>query len=141
MKRLFFTVSLAACLFSLSAFSSEKNFPDALNSFYKTFKNAQNVNWTEVDDMLRIGFTLNGRQEFAYYSNDELVVVATEIKVEELPITLKKQLSAYGSYTVSQVYELAKNDVKEYCIVMDSSSKHLVLKGKKNWKVYFEDRK
>jgi hypothetical protein len=141
MKHLFFTVTLAACLFSLSAFASEKNLPDALNSFYKTFKNAQNVNWAEVDDMLRIGFTLNGRQEFAYYSNDELVVVATEIKVEELPATLKKQLSAYKAYTISQVYELAKNDVKEYCIVMDNPSKHLVLKGKKMWKLYLEERK
>lgn len=141
MKQLFFSIGLLACLFGSSAFASDRNHPDVLNSFYKTFENAQNVNWTEVDDMLRIGFTLGGHQQFAYYSNDELVVLATEIKVEELPTALKMQLSSYKDYVVSQAYRLVKNDVNEYCVVMDSPSKHLVLKGKKAWKMYLEERK
>lgn len=141
MKRLFFTASLAFCLFSISASASDRNLPDAVNSFYKTFQNAQNINWTEVDDMLRIGFTLDGKQKFAYYFNNELVVVATAIKAEELPARLKEQLSAYKGYTFSQVYELAKDGMKEYCAVLDSSSKHIVLKGKKAWKVYASERK
>jgi hypothetical protein len=66
MKRLFL-VSLAACLINLSSFASEKNIPGVLKSFYKTFQNAQNVNWTEVDDMIRIGFMSNGRSQYAYY--------------------------------------------------------------------------
>lgn len=141
MKRLFFSISLAACLFSLPAFASDKNIPDVLSSFYQAFRNAQNVNWTEVDDMLRIGFTLNGHQQFAYYSNNELVVVAKEIKMEELPAPLKTQLTAYKGYTVSHVYELVKDNVKEYCAVLDSPSKHITLKGKKGWKRYFDERK
>ena len=141
MKRLFFTVSIVACLFSISASASTEGLPNVLNSFYKTFQNAQNISWTEVDDMLRIGFTLNGHQQFAYYSNDELVVVATEIKTEELPTTLKAQLSAYKEYTVSQVYELVRNNVKEYCVVMESPSKHIALKGKKALRICLEKRK
>ena len=139
MKHLFFTVALATCLFSLSAMATDKNLPDVLKSFYQTFQNAQNVNWTEVDDMLRIGFTVNGRQQFAYYSNDELVVVAKEIKSGELPQGMKAQLSAYKGYNITQVYELNKNNAKEYCAVMDSPSKHIVLKGKNKWKVYIEE--
>jgi hypothetical protein len=112
-----------------------------LTSFYKTFQNAQNVNWSEVDNMLRIGFTMNGREQFAYYSSDELVVVATEIKVKELPEALQQQLAAYKGYTISRVYELNRNNVKEYCVVIDSSSKQISLKGKNKWKVCFEERK
>src|SRR5690242_15367507 len=139
MKQLFFTIALATCLFSLLAMATDKNLPDVLKSFYQTFQNAQNVNWTEVDDMLRIGFTVNCRQQFAYYSNDELVVVAKEIKSGELPQGMKAQLSAYKGFNITQVYELNKNNAKEYCAVMDSPSKHIVLKGKNKWKVYIEE--
>jgi len=140
MKRLFFTASILACLFSLSSFANEKNVPDVLQSFYKKFNNAQNVNWTEVNDMLRIGFTINGRQQFAYYSNDDLVVVATEIKIEELPETLKTQLSQYKGYVVTQAYELNKSESREYCVMLQSPSKTMTLKGKNKWKVYIEER-
>lgn len=140
MKHLFFSVCLFACLFSLPALAKDKNFPDVLTSFYKTFQNAQNVNWSEVDDMMRIGFTLNGREQFAYYSNDELVVVASEIKVEELPEALQQQLSVYRGYKISKVYELKKDNVKEYCAILDNSSRHISLKGKNKWRICFEEK-
>ena len=140
MKRLFFTASVVACLLSLSSFGSERNLPDVLQSFYKTFRNAQNVTWTQVSDMLRIGFTMNGRQQFAYYSNDDLVVLATEITAEELPQNLKTQLSEYEGYVVMKTYELSENNMKEYCVVMQGASKHITLKGKKRWKVYVNEK-
>ena len=140
MKRLFFAASVMACLLTFPSFANEKNLPDALQSFYKTFRSAQNVNWTEVDDMLRIGFVQDGHQKFAYYSNDELVVVATEIKREELPETLKSQLLEYSGYVVTQAYELTKNKDKEYCVVMESNSRHIVLKGKNKWKTFVGSR-
>jgi len=134
MKRLLFA-GLVTCLLGLSSFTADKNLPDVLQAFYKTFKNAQNVNWTEVDDMLRIGFTMSGHQKFAYYSNDDLVVVATEINVAELPEALKMQLSDYKEYSIMQVYELDQSKSKEYCVVLQSASKHIVLKGKNKWRV------
>jgi len=139
MKRLFLA-SLAACLLSLSSFANDKNVPDALQSFYNTFRSAQNVNWTEVNDMLRIGFVLDGHQMFAYYSNDDLVVVASEIKTEELPETLRAQLSAYTGYVVTQAYELTNNKSKEYCVVMESASRRIILKGKNKWKTFVDPR-
>lgn len=139
MKRLFFA-SLATCLIGLSSFASEKNVPLVLKTFYKTFQNAQNVNWTEVDDMIRIGFISNGHSQYAYYSNDELVVVATEIKTDELPGTLKAQLAEYKG-SVTQVYEMDKNNVKEYCVMLDTPSKRIVLKGKNKWRTYLEEKR
>jgi len=139
MKRLF-VASLAACLLTLSSFANDKNLPDALQSFYNTFRSAQNVNWTEVNDMLRIGFVLDGHQMFAYYSNDELVVVASEIKAEELPETLRAQLSGYTGYVVTQAYALTKNKSKEYCVVMENASKRIILKGKNKWKTFVDPR-
>ena len=49
MKRLFL-VSIAACLINLSSFASEKNIPDVLKSFYKTFQNAQKIT-SDLDDL------------------------------------------------------------------------------------------
>lgn len=142
MKRLIFSVSLIACLFSVPASARDRNIPDALNSFYKTFKNAQNINWSQVDDMLRIGFTLDNRQQYAYYSGEELVVVATEIKAEALPEALKQQLAKdYKGFVISQAYELNKDGAKEYCVVVDDASRHITLKGKSKLTICFEQRK
>ena len=137
MKHLFFMVSLVACLLGKPVLASDGNVPDVLILFYNTFQNAQNVSWSEVDDMLRIGFTLNGREQCAFYSKNELVVVATEIKVEELPDVLQQQLSFYTEYKVSQVYELNSNNVKEYCAVINNSGRRIALKGKNKWKLCF----
>jgi hypothetical protein len=139
MKRLFLGITLAACLLSFQSFANEGAVPDVLQSFYKTFHNAQNVNWTKVDDMLRIGFTMNGHQQFAYYSNDDLVVLATQIKTEELPEALKTQLSEYKG-NVTEVYELNKGKSIEYCVMLESATKHIILKGKNRWKVYVDEK-
>lgn len=142
MKRFIFSISLALSLFSLQAFASDGNTPDVLNIFYKKFRTAENVNWSTVDDMLRIGFTSNGRQQYAYYSNDDLVVLATEIKEEELPADMKQQLHEdYKEFTVSRVYELTRNNLKEYCVVIDGANRHITLKGKSKLKFCFDERK
>jgi hypothetical protein len=62
-------------------------------------------------------------------------VVATEINVAELPEALKMQLSDYKEYSIMQVYELDQSKSKEYCVVLQSASKHIVLKGKNKWRV------
>lgn len=135
MKRLFVTLGLAACLISFSSFANGRTYPEALASFFHSFAKAQNVNWTEVDGMMRIGFKLNGQEHFAYYSGTELLVVATEIKIENLPVQLQNDLAKYKDYTVSQTYVLEKDGVKEYCVVLDKGSKHLILKGRNKWKL------
>jgi hypothetical protein len=140
MKRLLSVATLFVCFSSFSSSASATNIPGALQSFFKTFREAKNVNWTEVDDMLRVGFVMDGRQEFAYYSNDELMVVAKEIKMEELPASLRSQLEQYRSYTVAQVFELDKNKSKEYCVMLESPAKHITLKGKNKWTVCVDEK-
>jgi hypothetical protein len=140
MKRLLSVATLFVCFSSFSSSASATNIPGALQSFFKTFRDAKNVNWTEVDDMLRVGFLIDGRQEFAYYSNDELVVVAKEIKMEELPASLRSQLEQYRGYTVAQVFELDKNKSKEYCVMLESPAKHITLKGKNKWTVCVDEK-
>jgi hypothetical protein len=140
MKRLLSAAALFLCLSSLSSSASATNIPGALQSFFKTFRDAKNVNWTEVDDMLRVGFVMDGRQEFAYYSNDELIVVAKEIKIDELPGSLRSQLKQYGGYTVAQVFELDKNKSKEFCVMLESPTKHITLKGKNKWTVCVDEK-
>src|SRR4051812_27571591 len=130
MKRLIVTLSLAACLIGLSSYANEKPVPDVLQSFYHTFSGAQSVSWTEVDGILRIGFTVDGQQHFAYYADNELIVVAKEIKAEALPLSLQDGLTKYSDYTITQVYELEKNKTKEYCVVIDKASRHITLKGR-----------
>jgi outer membrane lipoprotein-sorting protein len=141
MKRLFFAFTLAACLFSVSSFAAESNTPDVLQSFFKTFKKAENVSWSEVDGMLRIAFTLEGHQKYAYYSNSDLIVLATQIQSADLPATLKDQLAKYKDFVASEVYVLDHNGAKEYCISLEGKSENLLLKGGKRWEVVAETKK
>lgn len=140
MKRLFMTLSLAAILVSASL-CAHAGGPDVLNSFYHTFSNAQDVTWTEVDGMTRIGFTLNGQEHFAYYSDENLVVVAKKIKEADLPEQLQSELkSVYGGYAVSDIYEVAGSGRKEYCATVSGNSKQLILKGSKKWNVFLKSK-
>lgn len=139
MKRLFVILGLITCLFTSSSYAN-KNYPEGLASFFITFHKAQNVSWSEVEGLLRVGFTLDGQTHFAYYSGQELLVLATEIKTESLPMSLQNDLSKYKGFTVSQAYLLEKNNVKEYCVVLDKGNKHLVVKGKDKWKVCVQER-
>lgn len=139
MKRLLVILGLITCLFTSSSYA-RKNYPEGLAHFFITFHKAQNVSWTEVEGLLRVGFTLDGQTHFAYYSGDELLVVATEIKTEDLPMSLQNDLTKYKDYTVSRTYVLEKDNVKEYCVVLDKGNKHLVVKGKEKWKVCLQEK-
>lgn len=140
MKRIFVTLTLAICLVSFSASAADKTSPDVLKTFYHQFSKAENVNWTEVDGMTRIGFNLDGQSYFAYYSNDELIVVAKQIVKEDLPLALQAELTSYKDIVVTEVYELRKDGKTEYCVVLNGDSKHLVLKGRTKLKVFLKER-
>lgn len=141
MKRLFVTLGLAVMLISNSSFASSDP-QDALSTFYKTFRNAENVTWGDVEGMTRIGFTILGQEQFAYYNNNDLVVLAKRIEVKDLPAALQKELSTkYSDYAQSELYEVESNGTKEYCITLDNGSKHLVLKGTRKWGVFLKEKK
>lgn len=141
MKRLFVTLGLAVMLISNSSFANADP-QDALSTFYKKFTNAENITWSEVGGMTRIGFTVRGQEQFAYYDNDELVVLAKRIDVSQLPASLQQELSgSYGDFARSELYEVEGNGSKEYYITLDNNSKHLVLKGITKWGVFLKEKR
>lgn len=140
MKRLFVTLGLAAMLISTSSFANTDP-QDALSTFYKTFRNAENITWSDVDGITRIGFTVHGQEQFAYYNNDELLVLAKRIDVSELPSSLQQGLKSYSNYAQSELYEVESDGSKEYYITLDNESKHLVLRGIKKWGVFLKENK
>lgn len=140
MKHFFFSVALLGFLAGFSSFAAETNVPNVLQSFYHTFKKAENVNWTKVDDMMRIGFTLNGQEHFAYYEEDKLVVLAKEIQLSELPARLQDPLTKYHGYSITKAYELNKEGTREYYLVLDNGTQHLVLNGTKKWRPFLKNK-
>jgi hypothetical protein len=41
---------------------------------------------------------------------------------------------------VAQVFELDTNKSKEYCVMLESPSKHITLKGKTKWSICFDEK-
>lgn len=139
MKRLFIGLAAFACSIALSSFSTKP--ASVPRTFYRQFHGATRVNWSDVDGMLRVAFYLNGQNQYAFYSGDELLVVATEIETQQLPATLRHDLHNYAGYTITQAYVLQSSGVKQYYVVLDNDTTHLTLQGKKHWKVFRKEKK
>jgi hypothetical protein len=145
MKRLFITLGLFVTVFSTSSFASgTSEYPIFLESFFKTFDGVKNVNWSEVNGCVRIAFMRDGKQNYAYYNSDnELIVVSTQMELKELPASLQSALQTkYRDFTVTGVYTFTTGNKAEYFVSLDNYKKQLVLNsGGKKWSLFSSKKK
>ncbi len=144
MKRLVMATSLFILSFGTSAFATDNNYPAFLSTFFKTFSSAEHVSWELVDGFTRVSFQIKGKQNFAYYNEDNaLVVVTTPLHVSDLTTSMQSKLrSQYENYTVSAVYECAAGNKKNRYVVLENDKKQLIvtMRGKK-WNIYSSSNK
>ncbi|NOT52535.1 MAG: hypothetical protein HOP10_14795 [Chitinophagaceae bacterium] len=134
-------LSLAIAFTTLSAFAGEENVNQkVLNAFRNEFTNASQVEWTVSDDYYKASFIYNDNYVFAYYNTDgELLGMTRYISTTDLPIHLQMNLKKkYNSYWVSDLFEVAKNDVTSYYITVENADTRIVLKstGGSEWSVF-----
>ena len=139
MKRLFVAFTLLALALSASSFASdEKSTASILRNFHSSFSEAKNVTVTQVADMTRIGFTMDGKEQFAYYNEyAELVVLSRQISSQDLPQDLRERLEIhYKDHYIAAVYLFIKDGTKEYVTIMKKGSEQLRLRASgKKWKM------
>lgn len=139
-------LSLAIAFTTLSAFAGEENVNQkVLNAFRNEFTNASQVEWTVSDDYYKASFIYNDNYVFAYYNTDgELLGMTRYISTTDLPIHLQMNLKKkYNSYWVSDLFEVAKNDVTSYYITVENADTRIVLKstGGSEWSVFITAKK
>jgi hypothetical protein len=147
MKRIFFILTIAFSLTSLSSFAAdnEKISPAALESFKSSFKTATEVNWSVSDTYYKANFALNGQYVSAYYDGEGTMIALTRnISSLNLPIALQASLrNTYEAYWISDLVEMANEEGTSYYITLETADTKLVLKSTSNaeWSNYKKLRK
>jgi len=117
----------------------------AVSSFKKDFTNAQDVRWENNRDFVKATFTINDQVMFAYYSQTgDLMAVTRNILSSQLPINLLTNLKkSYGSYWISDLFEVSNSTGASYYVTLQSSDQTLVLKsnGTSGWDFYKKEKK
>jgi len=115
------------------------------SSFERDFASAKNVNWERQKDFIKATFNMNDLVMYAYYQPDgELLAVSRNLLSNQLPIFLRGDLKKnYGSYWISDLFELASNDQSNYYIRVENADENLVLKsdGYHGWTIYKREKK
>ena len=134
MKKILVLLLMSLCFFQLS-FANE-NFNDAIiRAFNATFTEAKEVSWEYGDNYAKATFVLNGRTQYAFYTNQgELMGVAQYIRIEELPASLTELVKKnYPAYWISSLFELNADEDKSYYITIENADQTLILKNNRTF--------
>ena len=147
MKRLLFTLVLAAGFIGFSSFKSNDDSvaPAALQSFKSSFKSATEVIWSISSSYYKANFALNGQYVSAYYDTEgNMIALTRNISSLQLPIALQASLKKnYECYWITDLFEMANQEGTTYYITLENADTRLVLKSTSNseWSSYKKQRK
>jgi hypothetical protein len=147
MKKIILSMGLLVTMGLATAFADDGHGINSAvsSSFDRDFASAKNVNWERQKDFIKATFNMNDLVMYAYYQPDgELLAVSRNLLSNQLPIFLRGDLKKnYGSYWISDLFELASNDQSNYYIRVENADENLVLKsdGYNGWTIYKREKK
>ena len=103
----------------------------ALASFRMDFTGAQNVSWSRVNGLDKVGFSYNGQVLFAYYQPDgQLVAASRNLLSDQLPIKLQISLRKdFPAYWITELFEMSVEGETSYFISLQDVTKTVILKS------------
>jgi hypothetical protein len=115
------------------------------SAFASQFVNASTPAWSQVKDLYKAAFTLEGRAVSAFYNQaGELVAVTKHVSVDELPQAtaeaLKKELN---NGWLSELFVMSTSEGESYFANIETAGSATILhayKGRK-WNVYDKSTK
>jgi len=117
----------------------------ALNSFSKSFRNAEDVRWEMKNDLYKVTFKSYGKELYAYYNaSGEQVALSRNIHIEQLPLTLSGELkNMYQDSWLSELFEVSANGETAYFATIESPTHITVLKadGTSGWAIYKKEKR
>ena len=117
--------------------------PQAIIEFKKTFKDAVNIEWSQLGDLSRVRFNYNNETVYAFYNEEgERISMGRTISIRQLPLPLQIQFqNRFTDYTVLEVFEIYNDNGMSFYISVKSSNKKIILKSLgMNWVVFSKTR-
>ena len=148
MKKMILTLAIAVSSLASFAGSSfdkvtkgEENVSSkVLNAFKTEFNTVKDVEWTAENEYFKASFVYNEKHVFAYYNESgELLGLTRYISPVDLPLNLQIGLKKKGNgYWISDLFEVAKNEVTSYYITLENADSKIVLTsiGGSNWEEF-----
>ena len=140
MKSIFFAICMMVTILSQSSQAAEPTAtPNVVHAFETTFQNAEDAQWSVVENLYKVSFKMDNREMFAFFnSKGELVVVAKYLKIAQLPKAAQKKLAAVAKdYSITEVFEINDGEESKYYATLDNGSTQKVVESKgSNWSTF-----
>lgn len=140
MKSIFFALCLMLSLLSQTSLAAEPNVTALVTrAFESSFKDADNVQWSQVGELVKVNFTLQDRSMFAFYNaQGDLVVNGNYMTVKQLPKATQKRLTEEAKgYKITEVFEISDGlDSKFYATLDNGKEQKVMVSSGGNWSTF-----
>jgi hypothetical protein len=133
-------ICLMVSFLSQSSLAAEPKLTNRIvRAFQATFSEAEDAQWSEVEDLLNVNFTLNGRRMFAFYNvHGDLVVTGRYLSVKQLPKVAQQKLTVEANgLTISETFEISEGvDTRYYATIDNGHELRVVVSTGGKWSTY-----
>ena len=125
---------------SASAATTGPAIPASVNTeFSQDFSRAKDVQWEIHDNFYKATFNWHGKVLYAFYTNDDLIGIATNIQSDKLPHDLLADIKkSYADYWITDLFKYRNESEDGYTITLENADQIVVLKsiGTQGWEIY-----
>lgn len=145
MKPIFFAIVLMISFFAQTIQAAEpKMSANVVTTFQAQFGDAENAQWSVVENLFKVTFTLDEQSMFAFYDGEgDLVVTGKYLTAKQLPKAAQKHLAeAAKGYRITEVFQIDNGTDSKYYVSLagESGSKVIESKGVK-WDTFTANSK
>jgi hypothetical protein len=116
-----------------------------LNSFKKSFQNAEVVRLELKNNLYKITFKHFDKEMFAYYNAaGEQVAISRNLHIDQLPLSLGAELkSKFSQGWLTELFEVSTNGETAYYATIESSTHVTILKadGASDWATFKKEKR
>lgn len=144
MKKIILALALLLTITVSRTFAGEDVNQNVLTAFNKKFIDAKNVQWKNVNHIVKATFALDGQTLFAYYKETgEEIAVSRNLASSQLPLNLMSDIKRrYNDFRIADLFEVAAYGETTYYITIEHNDHTTTLKsdGINNWEKYLPSR-
>ena len=112
----------------------------AINSFQKTFKEVENVEWELTGGLFKAKFIYNERLVYAFFNEQgELLCIGRSTSMQQLPPMLQSSFqNKFPDVSIRDAFEISGQGGTSYYVTIIKNGKKVILKssGMENWFVF-----
>lgn len=140
MKSMIIAICLMVSFLTQTSLAAEPKLTNRIvRAFETSYAEAEDVEWSEVKDLFKVDFTLEGRRLFAFYNvYGDLVVTGRYLSVKQLPKAAQQKLpSEANGAPVIETFAISQGiDTKYYATIDNGRELRVVVSTGGKWTTF-----